>query len=172
MTADLDTTVRGLLSCVCDALTAADSPVCACYATVGSPNAVLCCECADDDSYGGDGSVSGEATANLVQVYDADPNDLSQVNRVHPCSRSTTAADIALVVTRCYPMVNEAGEMPDTESQDLAALSMHADVETVWKALTCGCNDSRLIVRNVAVNAPPDGGCAILGALVTVEVRI
>lgn len=172
MAADLDTTVRAILDCVCDALTEAGTPVCSCYATVGPPNAVLCCECGQDDSYSGDGTVSGEATVNVVQVYDADPNDLTQIDRIHPCNRSTTAADIALVVTRCYPMVDEDGNMPDTDAQDEAATGMHADVETVWKALTCGCFGSRLIVRNVAVNAPPQGGCALLGALVTVEVRI
>lgn len=164
MADDLDTTARALLSCLCEALEDAERPVCACYATIGPPVVGLCCECST--------GTTGEATVHVEQVYDADPNDLTQVNRVHPCNRSTTAADLTLVVTRCYPTLDESRNMPPTEDQDEAALSMHDDITTVWKALTCGCFTGRLTVRNVSVDAMPDAGCAVLAARVTVEVRI
>jgi hypothetical protein len=148
-------------------LTAAEKPVCACYATIGPPVVGLCCACETDAP-----TTTGEATVHVEQIYDADPNTLEQISRIHPCNRSVVAADLTIVVTRCYPMVDEGGNMPPTDDQDEAALSMHDDLTTVWQALTCGCSDVRLTVRNVAVDAMPDAGCAVLVARLTAEVRL
>ncbi len=171
MASDLDTTARALLGCVCDALETAERPVCACYATVGPPVVGMCCSCGTD-GYSGESSTTGEATIHVEQIYDADPNTLTQVARIHPCSRSTTAVDLTIIVTRCYPTLDESGNMPPTDDQDEAALAMHDDLDTVWKALTCGCSDVRLTIRNLSVDAMPDAGCAVLAARVTAEVRI
>lgn len=166
MATDLDTTAQQLLACVCEALAAedVDRPVCSCYKTIGPPVIGLCCECSS--------GTTGEATIHVEQVYDCDSETLEQVTRVHPCRRGTTAADMTIVVTRCYPTIDEQGQMPDTDDQDVAATSMHDDIGVVFKALTCGCADIRLTVRNIAVDAPPDAGCAVLVARVTAEVKL
>lgn len=164
MTLDLNDTTRELLACLCEALDTAERPSCACYATIGPPVVGLCCEC--------ETGATGETTVHVEQVYDADPETLQQVTRIHPCRRSTTAADITLVVTRCYPMLDEQGNMPSEDVQNAAATSMHDDLAVVWKALTCGCSDVRLTVRNISVDAMPDAGCSILAARVTAEVRL
>lgn len=170
---DLDTTAREILACVCEALEEASRPVCACYSSVGPPMGVLCCSCdGEDTDYYGPTTTTGSAVVYLEQVYDAAPDTLEQVTRIHPCSRSTTAADLTILVTRCYPTIGADLQPPDTDQVDEAATLMHEDVTTVWKALTCGCSGIRLRVQGVGVNAAPEGGCAALAARVTVEVRI
>lgn len=170
MADDLDTTTRALLACVCDALADEGRPTCQCYATVGDPVIGLCCSC-EGDGYSAD-APTGEVTVHLEQIYDVDPATLQQVTPIRPCRKTTTAADITLVVTRCYPTVDEFGNMPDPDAADAAATLLHDDVTTVWNALTCGCFDGRMIVTQVAVGAPPEGGCAVLIARVTVEVKL
>lgn len=172
MADDIDTTARNLLDCVCDRLAIKNEeinrPVCKCYATIGPPIVVLCCECEVEDS---EQKATGEATIHFERLYDADPTTLEQVSRVHPCKRSTTVADFTIVVTRCYPMINEAGEMPDSEDQDAAATDMHSDISDVFAALTCGCNGYPLIVQEIAVDSMPEAGCAVLSARISVEVK-
>lgn len=173
---NIDTTARAILACVCEALANNEAesdedknPVCACYATIGPPIVGgNCCECDIEDS---DVKGVGEATIHFERLYDADPNTFEQVPRIHPCKRGFTVADFSINVTRCYPMFNEDGSTPDIEDQDGAATDMHADVQTVYKALTCGCTDYSLVVQEVAVGAMPEAGCSVLGARITVEVK-
>jgi hypothetical protein len=177
MAEDVDTTARLLLACITDKLTAEERPVCRSYPTVGPPVIAFttCCECqveVPDPAYPGETmevDASGEATIHLEQMYDADSN-LEQINPIHACRRTTVAADMTIIVTRCYPRIDENGEMPDPDEVDEAALALHEDVKTIWRALTCPCNELRLRVRGVAVDAPPDAGCSVIAARVTVEV--
>lgn len=163
MAKSIDTSARELLQCVCQRLTDQERPACACFATVGPPVIALCCECEED--------TSGELTIHLERLYDADPETLAQVTtRVHPCRRSVTAADLTIILTRCYPMVDENGEMPESAEQDSAATLLHNDVSDVYAALICGCSDIRLVVQEVAVDSMPEAGCAVLAARVSVEV--
>lgn len=170
MADSIDVTARALLACICTRLEQDQRPVCSCFATVGPPVVALCCEC-EKQTPGAEFTPTGDATIHFERIYDADPSTLEQVTRIHPCKRSTTVADFSIVVTRCYPTLNEDGEMPDHEDQDEAATEMHADVSAVFAALTCGCNGAALIVREIAVDAMPEAGCAILAARVSVEVR-
>lgn len=164
MADSIDTTARALLACVCDALEAVNRPACQCFATVGPPVVALCCSCDED--------TSGDLTIHFERLYDGDPTTLEQVDRIHPCRQSTTAADFSIVLTRCFPMINELGEMPDSDTQDAAALDMHQDIGTVFRALTCGCNESPLILREIAVDSMPDSGCMVLAARVSTEVSM
>lgn len=163
MSLDLDGTARKLLSCICDALADAERPVCSCYATIGPPViGANCCECEKGST--------GEATVHFEQMYDADPSSLQQVNRIHPCRQSTLAADLTVVVTRCYPTLDESGQFPDTHVVDEVTGEMHADVSTVYQALVC-CVETRMLIRSVAVDSMPEAGCSALAARVTVEVK-
>lgn len=164
MADDIDTTARLLISCVCDALEEAQRPACQCYATVGPPVVALCCECSTD--------TSGDLTVHFERLYDADPATLEQVSRIHSCRQSTMVADFSIILTRCFPMLSETGEMPDADAQDVAALDMHTDVGTVFRALTCGFVETPLIVREIAVDSMPDAGCMVLAARVSTVVSL
>lgn len=170
MADDIDTTARALLACICDKLTDVERPACACFATIGPPVVGLCCTC-DTDTYSGT-TTTGDLTIHVERLYDADPATLDQTPRVHPCRRGFTVADFSIVLTRCYPMVDEQGQMPDTDAQDEAATTMHLDLADVYAALTCGCNDYPTIIREIAVDSMPEAGCSALAARVTVEVKV
>lgn len=169
MADSIDVTARTLLACVCTRLEEDERPTCGCFATVGPPVVALCCEC-EKQTPGAEFTPTGEATINFVRMYDADPQTLQQVPRIHPCKRSVVVADFSIVLTRCYPMVNSDGEMPDADDQDAAATLMHADIQSVFAALTCSCNDYHLIVGEVAVDSMPEAGCAVLAVRLSVEV--
>lgn len=164
MAETIDTTARLLLDCVCEALEATGRPACSCFATVGPPVVALCCECSTD--------TSGDLTVHFERLYPADPSTLEQVSRVNKCNPGTMAADFSLVLTRCFPVLSETGEMPDSDEQDAAATDMHEDIGTVFRALTCQCLDTAVIVREIAVDSMPDSGCMVLAARVTTEVSM
>lgn len=153
-----------LLSCVCTALEDADRPACACYATIGPPIVGPCCECEEGSG------ISGDLTINFEAMYPADANTLDRVTRVYPCrTAGAVAADFTLVLTRCYPVLGEDGQLPSPEEQATAADGLHDDGDVLWRALTC-CPDVRLRWRDMAVASDPEGGCSMIGARVTVEV--
>lgn len=162
MAADLTTTSTTLLDCVCDALATAGRPVCSCYATIGAPIIANCCECATD--------TTGEAVISFERMYEADPQTLLQVDRVRPCKGGIKVAEFNLFVSRCYPTLDEQGNLPTPEEQDEAALNLNTDVEIVWHALTCCGHDSPLRVIEIVVDSDPEGGCSALSARVAVEV--
>lgn len=168
----IDVTADTLLACVCEALTEANMPVCDCYTTTGPPViGPLCCECETDPDTPEGVTASGEAIVYFEQMYPAEPDTLQPVSRVGPCKRGTTAADYTVIVTHCYPTIDENGEQPPAEDVAAATAEVHAMVKTLWKALGCGCIAARLIVRNVAVDRPPESGCSVIAARVTIEVK-
>lgn len=166
MADSLDLTARTLLACVGEALEDAQRPVCASYATVGPPviGPMNCCECG--------GGQTGEATINFERLYDANPETLQQVTPVHPCKRTVTVADFSIVLTRCYPRIDESGQMPSPDEVDEASALLHEDVRDIYAALTCTCSGYRLIVQEVAVNAMPEAGCSVIASRVSVEVDL
>lgn len=164
---DVDTPARALLACVCEALEVDGRPVCTCHATVGPPVIGMCCNCAD----AGTGMTPESATVHFRSLFPANRDTLEPVRQFSACKKpGFLAADFTIVVTRCYPTLDESGEMPDPAEQDGAATLMHADVDTVFRALRCCADVGRLIVRSVDVDAQPEAGCAVLAARVTVEV--
>lgn len=122
----------------------------------------MCCECPS--------GATGDATVHFRSLYPAERDTLQPARIFSTCKRpGFLAADFTIVVTRCYPTIDESGNMPDPTEQDDAATLMHADVATVFKALRC-CTDMRMIIRSIDVDAMPEAGCAALAARVTVEV--
>lgn len=166
MVADLTTTMDALVECVCDALEAADRAACACGLTVGppSPGPAGCCEC--DTSPGG--SVSGF----LERVYPADQtrDGIQEASRLENCRTGGTAADITLVVLRCYPSLDEQGNMPDLVDTTDAAHDLNTDMTVVWEALKC-CGPN-LVIRESAVDADPEGGCSAFAIRVSTLVNM
>lgn len=162
--ATINELAESLLSCVCVALEEAGRPACSCGKVVGPPVVrTPCCEC------DGTPGVTGDLTINFETKYPADPETLDRVTRVYPCRRGTAnAADFTLVLTRCYPTVQEDLQLPSPEEWDEATEEFHEDVDIMWKALTC-CPGVRLRWRDLVVTSDPEGGCSYLAARVTVE---
>lgn len=162
----VDEIAREVLQCVSDALEEAGRPVCASYAVVGTPVVPPGCQCDDNK----DNVVhEGRAVLQFEQMYDADPVTLQKIVRVRPCKRGTRVIDLTVWVTRCYPTLNEQGEL-DLDAIDLAATEAHSDVDSIWAAFNCCLGESHRVIRRVAVDSDPEGGSYLIVGQITVEV--
>jgi hypothetical protein len=121
-----------------------------------------CCAC--DDTPG------GQASAFLERLYPADGTTFEQVTRPENCKKGPIAADISLVVTRCYPTIDAQGNAPDLSVFTTAAEELNTDMAAAWNGLMC-CG-SKIVFRESAVDADPDGGCSAFVIRVTVLVQL
>lgn len=153
-----------VLACVSDALSDALRPVCKEYQTVGVPVIQTCCECDDEGT-------NGEVSIHLTRVFDADSSSLDEVIRVRPCRAGPVAAQFRLVLARCYPTIDENGEVPAPEVLQEYAEDLAADAETIWSAITC-CYEGRIRLDDVSVDLGPMGGCSVVYADLTIPVQI
>lgn len=163
MAEGLHATAQTLLDCVCDALSAAERPVCTCYRTIGTPLISSCCECDTDGT-------SGELSIHFRRMFDADASTLTEIQRVRPCKGGTLAAQFRLVLARCAPVLDEHGKLPDVEDLEESAEGQMTDLGLLWTSLTC-CSGLTLRVDDVSIDPIPTGGCSLVFADVTVEVR-
>lgn len=154
---DIDGVARSVLDCVCDKFTELDRPLCACYATVGTPIIAFCCEC--------EAGVTGSAIVEVEQIYDVDA-DMEQVERIQNCRKGAKGMDLTIWVSRCFPTIDETGNF-ETADVDAAAMDVHQDMAILYQALMC-C-DQRLKIRRVALDAEPQAGCSMIIGQVTVE---
>jgi hypothetical protein len=160
--ASLKTVMDTILACVCDALSEADRPPCSCHPTIGPPVIGLCCECDEEGS-------TGDLTISFEDRYPAAPDTLQRVQRVYPCRRGTEAVDLLLVLTRCFPRVDDSGNMPTENELKEASDDLHDDADVIWRAINC-CPGIRLMWRGLAVDSMPEAGCSAIAARITVEV--
>lgn len=161
MAADLTTIMQTLISCVCDSLEAVERPTCDCGLTIGVP-AQGPAGCCDD--------CGGHASAFLERVYPADPTTYEQIVRREDCKPGSTAADISLVVVRCYPAMDEQGNMPTLETTTTFAENLNTDMAAVWTGLKC-CG-TPLVIRDSAIQGDPEGGCSGFAIRVSVLVSM
>lgn len=159
----LSETAQSLLECVEQALEADLRPVCDVYQTVGTPVIVACCDCEDEKN--------GELSIHFRRLFDADSSSLIEVQRVRPCKGGVTAAQFRLVLARCFPTIDEHGELPSKEALREAEDDLQRDAELVWQALAC-CTDLNLRIDDLSVDLGPLGGCRIVFADVTAQVLI
>lgn len=166
MAATLTETMNALTDCVCAALEEADRPVCACGLIVGSPEYSgfdRCCDCADGDG-------GGEVLASLIRVYPVDGNSFGEVTRLENCRPGAVAADIGIVVVRCYPTLDEAGQIPSLTVTTPFAEDLNTDMTTVWNALKC-C-DMQVAIRDSLVQTGDKGGCSAFTTTVSVLISL
>lgn len=163
-TDDLSTTMDNLVDCACAALEAIDRAACACGLTIGPPaeGPQGCCDCND----GTGGKVSGF----LERVYPADPTTFEQTTRIESCRPGAKAADISIVVVRCYPSMDNQGMMPPLDTTTPYAHNLNDDLTAVWNALAC-CGD-KIALREAAVDSDPEGGCSGFAIRVTTLVAL
>lgn len=167
MTGDLTTTMDALVACVVDALDDIDRAPCTNGLTVGppSPGPAGCCTTC------GSNNVGGQVTGFLERVYPAEQtrDGIQEVSRVN-CRSGATAADITLVVLRCYPSLDAKGNMPTLDKTTPYAHELNTDMTTVWQALKCCATGSE--IRESAVDADPEGGCSAFAIRVSVMVSM
>jgi len=156
-----------LLTAVSDALSDDLRPVCKVYQTHGIPVIFMCCECEDPDL--GE-EANGEISIHFRRLFDADPSNLDEVRRIRPCHGGVTAAQFRLVLARCRPIINEAGEIPPPETLTEHTEDQLRDVELVWQALACSGLDVR--IDDVSADLSDPGTCSVLFVDVTVQVQI
>lgn len=166
MPVGLAETSERLLACVGDALAADLRPVCTTYQTIGTPVILTCCDCPEQDE-----EANGELSIHFRRLFDADPQSLVEVQRIRPCKGGVTAAQFRLVLARCFPTVNEKGELPDVATQEEAALDLQRDTELMWQGLAC-CTGLEIKIDDLSVDLGPRGGCSIVFADVTVQVLV
>lgn len=159
-------TAERLLACAEDALAADLRPVCTAYQTIGTPVILTCCDCEEE----GEGA-NGELSIHFRRLFDADPSNLLEVQRIRPCRGGVVAAQFRLVLARCFPTVNEKGELPDPAFLDEAAVDLQRDTELMWQALAC-CTGLDLRIDDLSVDLGPRGGCSIVYADVTAQVLV
>lgn len=125
---------------------------------------LTCCECENEET-------NGELSIHFRRLFDADAGTLNEVQRIRPCRGGVTAAQFRLVLARCFPTVNEKGELPDPEVQEDAEVDLQRDAELMWQALAC-CTGLDLKIDDLSVDLGPRGGCSIVFADVTVQVLV
>jgi hypothetical protein len=106
----------------------------------------------------------------LERVYPVDASTYEQVAPVFNCRPSATAADISLTVIRCYPSLDEMGNMPGLDVTTDYAHNLNSDMAAVWSALVC-CG-TKLVIRETAVESDPEGGCSGFAVRVSVLVNM
>lgn len=157
-------TAQSLLTCVEDALEVDLRPVCKVYQTIGTPVIFTCCECDDEGT-------NGELSIHFRRMFDAESSTLNEVQRVRPCKGGVVAAQFRLVLARCFPTINERGELPDVEFLNDAADNLHRDSELMWQALAC-CTGLDIKIDDLSVDLGPKTGCSISFADVTTPIRV
>jgi hypothetical protein len=163
----ITTTMDSLVDCVCAALADIERAACACGLTVGPPAAgpFACgCECATGDGVG------GQVSAFLERVYPAEAATFEQVTRLEDCRPGAVAADITVVVTRCYPTLDNQGNQPTLDDTSLFADNLNTDLVAAWNALKC-CG-YKIGIRESAIDADPEGGCSAFAIRVTTLVAM
>lgn len=163
MAEDLNTIAMNLTDCVCDALADAGRPTCDCGMTVGTAAVGVVCDCGTTAN-----PAHGSMFVHLVSMYAADPTLLTRINQVYPCRQPAVAAEFDIELFRCFPTIDNQGEGPSADAQTEAALELHADVQDMWKAVTC-CEGLRVMPGDVTIN-DPEGGISLITFRVTIEV--
>lgn len=159
----IDETLAILLDCIAAELKKSDAPVCSISATVGSPTFALCCDC---------GNGEGELRGHLLRTYRADKNTLADTVPVKPCIPVTWGAQYEITLARCFPTIDERGNLPDTEDLTSAAAKLHADTAAIHRAIHCCADIEPAYLEQTSVVNDPEGGCSYLIATVRVPVAM
>lgn len=167
MAENLSDTMDALVACAVEALDNINRAVCRSGLTAGppAPGPMGCCNKCGSDNLGG--QVSGF----LERVYPAEKtrDGIQEAPRL-TCRGGATAADITVVVLRCYPAMDNKGNMPLLDATTPYAHELNDDLAAVWNGLLCCGTDTE--IRESAVDADPEGGCSAFAIRVTTLVSL
>jgi len=102
-------------------------------------------------------------------MYAADPASLLRIDQIYPCRRGAVVAEFDIELFRCFPTIDERGELPGADEQSEFAATLHQDVMDMWLAVTC-CDGLRMIPGDVTIS-DPGGGVSTITFRVAVEVN-
>lgn len=159
----IDETLHALLGCVEARLIDSGAPVCSVGTTVGSPAIANCCDC---------GNGEGELWGNLVRAYRVGRVGYTDAQPKRPCAPSEWAAEFQITLARCFPSLDERGELPSIEKRSDAAQTFHADLADLENAINCCTETEPPIIQAVNIEVDPSGGCSYLIATVQVPVSM
>lgn len=159
----IDDTLHELLQCVSQALADDEAPVCSVGGTLGQPAIASCCDCGDGE---------GELWGNLVRVYRSQQAGLADAPPQKPCLPAHWSAEYRITLARCFPVIDESGELPSVEARTEATARGHADVATVHRAIHCCGETEPPYLVGIQVETDPAGGCSFLVATVRVPVSL
>lgn len=162
----VDETLAELLACICEKFEDEGAPFCKCSSTIGVPVVAQCCECSD--------GVTGELWGSLGRIYRRGTNGpgYPQTGTMKPCQQSEWVAEYNLTLARCFPTLDNLGQLPSSEDQAAAALALHADVSTLERAIRCCALPEAAYAAQIQVINDPSGGCSYLTAIVQVPVSL
>lgn len=164
----IDDTLHELLTCVSARLDSSGSPVCSVGASVGMPAIASCCECGDAADGGGEGELWGH----VQRVFRSTEAGVSQAIAQKPCAPSQWAAEYLITLARCFPVIDERGDLPAVDDRTSAAGDTHADIAAIQRALHCCTATEPPYLESIAVQTDPQGGCSYLVATVRVPVSM
>ena len=133
--------------------------------TVGVPIMDTCCEC----ETGSNGALWGH----LIDIQPGDTYTGDARTRRKPCAPVFWWATFRVTLFRCFPTIDERGEIPSAEELTETAADAHLDAAAMTRALhCCSIGGEPVILDAVTVTSDPSGGCSMLSALFKVPVDI
>ena len=158
----INDSLQRLLACTHERLVLLGRPVCVSAATVGQPVIASCCECTT--------GVSGELWGGLLRLYRGDRTTGTDAQARKPCVPVTWWAQYQITLARCFPVLDEQGELPDATERSNAARDLHADAAAIQQAIHCCDLPEPAYLESINVQSDPTGGCSLLVATVRVPV--
>lgn len=161
----IDDTLHLMLACIDEALREDEAPTCVVATTIGEPVIATCCECA--------GGANGELWGSFRRLYHGDRNNGNETRARKPCAPAIWWAQYQITLARCFPTVDEHGEVPDPQDRSAAAQELHADIATIQRALhCCTITEEPPYIEQSTVTTDPAGGCSRLTVMVRIPVSI
>lgn len=162
MALSVDGALAAAVNCVYSELAI---PPCTVGITVGTPVIDTCCECEP----GHNGALWG----NLIDVAPGEMVSGGERARRNPCAPVFWWATYRVTLFRCFPTIDERGELPAPDTLTEVAESLHLDAAAMTRALHC-CNagGEPILLGSVNVTSDPSGGCSMLSAAFKVRVDI
>lgn len=159
----VDETAAALLDCVMTRFEEEEAPFCVGGVTVGMPVIQSCCDCGDGE---------GEAWIHLVRVFRVSGASLQDATPAKPCQPAQWAAEFTITLARCFPTIDETGEVPPVEDRTEAAGRFHRDAATLFRAVHCceGVEPAR--ITQIQAQTNPEGGCSFLASTIQVPVSL
>lgn len=152
MTPDIFTALlNDLLGCACQCLNSFGSCPCPCriFISAGPPVWDLEACCSD-----------GQLTINVDRlfVYDSFP---SEQQRVNTC-QANIAADVSVVLLRCFPSLNDDGSAPNANQIGAASEAIYQDLYVLTNCIICNLvkrgKKQESVFRGSRI-VGPQGGC-------------
>lgn len=154
--------LEAALACIVEEL---DPKPCEIGVTVGTPLVSSCCECDDGQS--------GELWANMTRIFPGAVNTGNDRSRGKPCAPVWWFVQFQVRLFRCFPTLDESGNLPEVAEFSDAADGLHKDATSLVRALhCCKTTGEAFIVENVTMESDPSGGCAFVTATVRTMVNL